>query len=153
MATKTQKANKPKQTVKNGQVYGDALSAQERKTGADVLLTKNGETFKDLKGADYIPVGATVMIDDMKCRIDAVDFSANEVKLTDITKPDKPFKFTEEIPFVRSFVEDAGIAIYDTLPKKEAARESIRDKLKTAQKAPKPQKQSPTKNKGKDMER
>lgn len=123
------------------------------KTGADVLLTKNGETFKDLKGADYIPVGATLMIDDMKCRIDAVDFSANEVKLTDITKPDKPFKFTEDISFVRSFVEDAGIAIYDTIPKKEATRESIRDKLKTAQKAPKPQKQSPRKTKGKDMER
>lgn len=31
MANKSQKANKPKQIVKNGQVYGDALSAQEKK--------------------------------------------------------------------------------------------------------------------------
>ena len=122
------------------------------KSGADVYLSKNGETFKELKAADYIPVGATLMMDGMKCRIDAVDFAANEVKLTDITKPDKPFKFSEDIPYVRSFVENAGIAIYDTIPKKEAARDSIRDKLKTAQKAQTPKKPSPTKTKGKDME-
>lgn len=122
------------------------------KSGADVFLTKNGETFKDLKGADYIPVGATLMVDGMKCRIDTVDFAKNEVKLTDITKPDKPFKFSEDIAYVRSFVEDAGIAIYDTVPKKETARDSIRDKLKTAKKAQAPKKPSPTKNKGKDME-
>lgn len=122
------------------------------KSGADVFLTKNGETFKELKCADYIPVGATLMMDGMKCRIDAVDFAANEVKLTDITKPDKPFKFSEDIPYVRSFVEDAGIAIYDTIPKKETARESIRDKLKTAQKAQPSQPKTPTKNKGKEME-
>lgn len=122
------------------------------KSGADVFLTKNGETFKELKAADYIPVGATLMMDGMKCRIDAVDFAANEVKLTDITRPDKPFKFSEDIPYVRSFVEDAGIAVYDTIPKKEATRDSIRDKLKTAQKAQTPKKPSPTKTKGKDME-
>lgn len=122
------------------------------KSGADVYLTKNGETFKELKSADYIPVGATLMMDGMKCRIDAVDFAANEVKLTDITKSDKPFKFSEDIPYVRSFVVDAGIAVYDTIPKKEAARDSIRDKLKTAQKAQAPKKPSPTKTKGKDME-
>lgn len=123
------------------------------KSGADVLLTKDGETFKDLKGADYIPVGATLMMDGMKCRIDAVDYAANEVKLTDITKSNKPFKFSEDIAYVRSFVEDAGIAVYDTVPKKETVRESIRDKLKTAQKEQTPKKPSPAKIKGKDMER
>lgn len=123
------------------------------KSGADVLLTKDGETFKDLKGADYIPVGATLMMDGMKCRIDAVDYAANEVKLTDITKPDKPFKFSEDIAYVRSFVEDAGIAIYDTVPRKESSRESIRDKLKTVQKEQTPKKPFPAKIKGKDMER
>lgn len=92
------------------------------------------------------------MMDRMKCRIDAVDYTANEVKLTDITKPDKPFKFSEDIAYVRSFVEDAGIAIYDTVPKKPAARESIREKLKTAQKAQPSQPQKPQKLKGKDME-
>ena len=129
-----------------------AASKKLWQSGADVLLSKDGDTFKDLKGADYIPVGATLMMDRMKCRIDAVDYTANEVKLTDITKPDKPFKFSEDIAYVRSFVEDAGIAIYDTVPKKPAARESIREKLKTAQKAQPSQPQKPQKLKGKDME-
>ena len=51
-----------------------------------------------------------------------------------------------------SYVEDAGTAIYDTIPKKPAARESIRDKLKSAQKAQPPHTPKPQKNKGKDME-
>ena len=38
----------------------------------DVFLSKDGETFKELKAADYIPVGATLNVDGIKCRIDAV---------------------------------------------------------------------------------
>ena len=129
-----------------------AASKKLWRSGADVLLSKDGETFKELKGADYIPVGATLMMDGMRCRIDAVDYAANEVKLTDITEPDKPFKFSEDIAYVRSFVEDAGIAIYDTVPKKPAARESIREKLKASQKAQPSHTPKPQKNKGKDME-
>ena len=49
-------------------------------------------------------------------------------------------------------MEDAGIAVYDTVPKKSAARESIRDKLKSAQKAQPSHTPKPQKNKGKDME-
>ncbi len=49
-------------------------------------------------------------------------------------------------------LEDAGTAIYDTIPKKPAARESIRDKLKSTQKAQPPHTPKPQKNKGKDME-
>ena len=49
-------------------------------------------------------------------------------------------------------MEDAGIAVYDTVPKKSAARESIRDKLKSAQKAQPPHTPKPQKLKGKDME-
>ena len=52
----------------------------------------------------------------------------------------------------KAYVEDAGTAIYDTIPKKPAARESIRDKLKSAQKAQPPHTTKPQKNKGKDME-
>ena len=51
-----------------------------------------------------------------------------------------------------SYVEDAGIAVYDTISKKPAARESIRDKLKSAQKAQPPHTPKPQKSKGKDME-
>ncbi len=111
----------------------------------DVFLSKGGETFKELKAADYIPVGATLNVDGIKCRIDAVDFAADEVRLTNIEDKNRPIRFSESIQYVRAYVEDAGTAIYDTIPKKPAARESIRDKLKSAQKAqpphtPKPQK-------------
>ena len=122
------------------------------KSGADVFLSKDGETFKELKAADYIPVGATLNVDGIKCRIDAVDFAADEVRLANIEDKNRPIRFSESIQYVRSYVEDAGTAIYDTIPKKPAARESIRDKLKSAQKAQPPHTPKPQKNKGKDME-
>lgn len=129
-----------------------AASKKLWQSGADVFLSKDGETFKDLKGADYIPVGATLMMDGIKCQIDAVDFSANEVRLTNIEDKNRPIRFSENISYVRSFVEDAGIAVYDTIPKKPAARESIREKLKASQKAQPSQPQKAQKIKGKDME-
>ena len=129
-----------------------AASKKLWQSGADVLLSKDGETFKELKGADFIPVGATLQMDGIRCRIDAVDFAANEVRLTNIEDKNRPIRFSENISYVRSFVEDAGIAIYDTIPKKPAARESIRDKLKSAQKAQPPHTPKPQKSKGKDME-
>ena len=129
-----------------------AASKKLWQSGADVLLSKDGETFKELKGADFIPVGATLQMDGIRCRIDAVDFAANEVRLTNIEDKKRPIRFSENISYVRSFVEDAGIAIYDTIPKKPAARESIREKLKTAQKAQPSHTPKPQKLKGKDME-
>ena len=122
------------------------------KSGVDVFLSKDGETFKELKAADYIPVGATLNVDGIKCRIDAVDFAADEVRLTNIEDKNRPVRFSESIQYVRLYVEDAGIAVYDTVPKKPAARESIRDKLKSAQKAQPPHTPKPQKLKGKDME-
>ena len=121
------------------------------KSGTDVFLSKDGETFKELKAADYIPVGATLNVDGIRCRIDAVDFAADEVRLTNIADKNRPIRFSESIQYVRSYVEDAGTAIYDTIPKKPAARESIRDKLKSAQKAQSPHIPKPQKTKGKDM--
>lgn len=122
------------------------------KSGADVFLSKDSETFKELKAADYIPVGATLNVDGIKCRIDAVDFAADEVRLTNIEDKNRPIRFSESIQYVRAYVEDAGTAIYDTIPKKPAARESIRDKLKSAQKAQPTHTPKPQKSKGKDME-
>ena len=121
------------------------------KSGADVFLSKDGETFKELKAADYIPVGATLNVDGIKCKIDAVDFAADEVRLTNIEDKNRPIRFSESIQYVRAYVEDAGTAIYDTIPKKPAARESIRDKLKSAQKAQPTHTPKPQKSKGKDM--
>lgn len=129
-----------------------AASKKLWQSGADVFLSKDGETFKELKGADFIPVGATLQMDGIRCRIDAVDFAANEVRLTNIEDKNKPIRFSENISYVRSFVEDAGIAIYDTVPKKPAARESIREKLKASQKVQPSQPQKSQKLKGKEME-
>ena len=95
-----------------------------------------------MKGADFIPVGATLQMDGIRCRIDAVDFAANEVRLTNIEDKNRPIRFSENISYVRSFVEDAGIAIYD----------AIREKLKASQKAQPSQPQKVQKLKGKDME-
>ena len=128
-----------------------AASKKLWQSGADVFLSKDGETFKDLKAADYIPVGATLNVDGIKCRIDAVNFAADEVRLTNIEDKNRPIRFSESIQYIRSYVEDAGTAIYDTIPKKPAARESIRDKLKSAQKAQPPHTPKPQKSKGKDM--
>ena len=60
------------------------------KSGADVFLSKDGETFKELKAAHFIPVGATLNVDGIKCRIDAVDFAADEVRLTNIEDKNRP---------------------------------------------------------------
>ena len=116
------------------------------------LNDMDGETFKELKAADYIPVGATLNVDGIKCRIDEVDFAADEVRLTNIEDKNRLIRFSESIQYVRAYVEDAGTAIYDTIPKKPAARESIRDKLKSAQKTQPPHTPKPQKSKGKDME-
>ena len=91
-------------------------------------------------------------VDGIKCRIEAVDFAADEVRLTNIEDKNRPIRFSESIQYVRSYVADAGTAIYDTIPKKPAARESIRDRLKSAQKAQPPHTPKPQKSKGKDME-
>ena len=73
------------------------------KSGADVFLSKDGETFKELKAADYIPVGATLNVDGIKCRIDAVDFAADEVRLTNIEDKNRPIRFSESIQYVRAY--------------------------------------------------
>ena len=59
----------------------------------------------------------------IKCRIDAVDFTADEVRLTNIEDKNRPIRFSESIQYVRSYVEDAGITVYNTVPKKPTARE------------------------------
>ena len=126
------------------------------KAGEDVFLSKDGETFKELKAADYIPVGATLEVGATMCRIDAVDFAADKVTLTNLKCKNHPVKYTESIAYVRSFVEDAGIAIYDTIPKQKAdkpkGRSSIREKLSAAKKEQQPRSAAQTKSKGKDME-
>ena len=74
------------------------------KSGVDVFLSTDGETFKELKAADYIPVGATLNVDGIKCRIEAVDFAADEVRLTNIEDKNRPIRFSESIQYVLSLI-------------------------------------------------
>ena len=112
------------------------LAASKRlwKAGNDVFMTKDGDLFKDLKAADYIPIGAELRVDGIMSRIEKVDFAADRVQLTNIEHPDKPILYSETLDYIRSYVEDAGLRIYETLDKQEKKPSSIRDKLKVAQK-------------------
>lgn len=112
------------------------LAASKRlwKAGNDVFMTKDGDLFKDLKAADYIPIGAELRVDGIMSRIEKVDFAADRVQLTNIEHPDKPILYNETLDYIRSYVEDAGLRIYETLDKQEKKPSSIRDKLKVAQK-------------------
>lgn len=88
-----------------------AASKKLWKAGHDVLLIKDGEVFKDLKAADFIPVGAELHIDGILSRVDKVDFQAGRVELANIEQRDHPMPYSESLDFVRSCVEDAGLAI------------------------------------------
>lgn len=61
-----------------------AASKKLWKAGHDVLLIKDGEVFKDLKAADFIPVGAELHIDGILSRVEKVDFQAGRVALANI---------------------------------------------------------------------
>lgn len=115
---------------------------------------KDGEVFKDLKAADFIPVGAELHIDGILSRVEKVDFQAGRVALANIEQRDHPVPYSESLDYVRSCVEDAGLAIYEAPRKqrKEATRSSVRDKLKTVRKEAAAQTRSPVKAKGKERE-
>ena len=104
---------------------------------------KRGKVFGDVFEINYREQAANVAQNSV---------APDHDRLTNIEDKNRPIRFSESIQYVRSYVEDAGTAIYDTIPKKPAARESIRDKLKSAQKAQPPHTPKPQKNKGKDME-
>lgn len=133
-----------------------AASQKLWKSGADVFLSKDGEAFKELKGADYIPVGATLQVGTVQCRIDAVDYAADKVVLTNTEVKDHPVRYTEDVAYVRSFVEDAGLAIFSTIPeqKEEKPKDqpSIREKLKSSRKDAPSRPASAGKSKAKGME-
>lgn len=61
-----------------------AASNRLWKSGNDVFLSKNGEVFKELKAADYIPVGAEFDVGGVMCRIEKVDFAADKVVLSNM---------------------------------------------------------------------
>lgn len=104
------------------------------KAGNDVFLTKDGDVFKDLKAADFIPVGAELQVDGILSRVEKVDFTADRVTLTNIERPDKPILYSENLDYIHGFVEDAELKIHESQEKSEKKPSSIRDKLKAAQK-------------------
>lgn len=104
------------------------------KAGNDVFLTKDGDVFKNLKAFDFIPVGAELQVDGILSRVEKVDFTADRVTLTNIEHPDKPILYSENLDYIRGFVEDAELKIHESQEKSEKKPSSIRDKLKAAQK-------------------
>lgn len=138
------------------------LSGSHRlwKTGEDILLFKNGEIEKDLKAADYIPVGLVIRIDNHPYQIDSVDFKADEVRLHAAAAGVNPQQLTEDIAYIRSYVEETPIPLTKaeikavagkTDGEKKREKLSVRNRLKAEQSA---QRKTPSvsKSKGKDME-
>lgn len=111
-----------------------AASKRLWKAGNDVFMTKDGEVFKELKAADFIPIGAELRVDGILSRVEKVDFAADRVTLTNIERPDNPIVYSETVDYVRSSVEEAGLKIYEAQDRTEKKPSSIRDKLKAAQK-------------------
>lgn len=89
------------------------------KAGNDVFLTKDGDVFKDLKAFDFIPVGAELQVDGILSRVEKVDFTADRVTLTNIEHPDKPILYSENLDYIRGFVEDAELKIHESQEKSE----------------------------------
>lgn len=134
-----------------------AASKKLWKAGADVLLHKDGEVFKELKAADYIPIGAELDVAGVLSRIDKVDFAADRVFLTNMEQPERPIRYTEPVEVVRSYVEDAGLAVYESAARNETKetakpRSSIRDKLSAAKKEQPPRNDVRKKAKERGME-
>ena len=69
MANKFQKANKPKQIVKNGQVYGDALSAQEKKR--IVMQKKKDRKAKKIPKSAQQTIPYVEMCKDGICKVNS----------------------------------------------------------------------------------
>ena len=69
MANKSQKANKPKQIVKNGQVYGDALSAQEKKR--IVMQRKKDRKAKKIPKSAQQTIPYVEMCKDGICKVNS----------------------------------------------------------------------------------
>ena len=69
MANKSQKENKPKQIVKNGQVYGDALSAQEKKR--IVMQRKKDRKAKKIPKSAQQTIPYVEMCKDGICKVNS----------------------------------------------------------------------------------
>jgi len=69
LANKSQKANKPKQIVKNGQVYGDALSAQEKKR--IVMQKKKDRKAKKIPKSAQQTIPYVEMCKDGICKVNS----------------------------------------------------------------------------------
>lgn len=127
------------------------------KAGEDVLLHKDGEVFKELRAADYIPIGAELEVAGVLSRIDKVDFAAARVFLTNMEQLERNIQYTEPVEVVRSYVEDAGLAVYESAARNETKeavkpRSSIRDKLSAAKKEQPSRTDAPKKAKERGME-
>jgi hypothetical protein len=122
------------------------------------LLFKNGEIEKNLKASDYIPVGLVIKIDNHPYQIDAVDYKADEVTLHAAVAGVNPQKLTEDIAYIRSYVEETPIPLTKaeikaimgkTDGEKKREKPSVRNRLKAEHSA---QRKTPSTNKSKEKD-
>ena len=81
----------------------------------------------------------------------------DRVFLTNMEQPERNIQYTEPVEVVRSYVEDAGLAVYESAARNETKeavkpRSSIRDKLSAAKKEQPSRTDAPKKAKERGIE-
>ena len=86
-----------------------------------------------------------------------MEFHADRVFINNMEQPERPSRSTAPVEVVRSYVEDAGLAVYESAARNETKetakpRSSIRDKLSAAKKEQPPRNDVRKKAKERGME-
>ena len=76
MNSSTKKADKTKMTVKNGKVYGDALSAEEKKLVFSILTVRRA-TSGIFSSLNALPRHSSVSSDEILMLFDTTAFATN----------------------------------------------------------------------------
>lgn len=109
--------------------------------GSDVFLTRTGEdgaqeTVKDLRGADYIPVGLEWCINDQIYKITDVNYEADTVTLVNLTDPTQPPIVQDNIKEFKEVSEMYGMP-FDLDETAEMKKAFLAEKTHKAEKQPK----------------
>ena len=109
--------------------------------GNDVFLTRIGEdgiqeAVKDLRGADYFPVGLEWCINDQIYKITDVNFDADTVTMVNLTDPTHPTIVQENIKEFKEVSEMYGMP-FDLDEAAEMKKAFLAEKTQKAEKQPK----------------
>lgn len=109
--------------------------------GNDVFLTRTGEdgtqeTVKDLRGADYFPVGLEWCINDQIYKITDVNYEADTVTLVNLTDPTQPPIVQDSIKEFKEVSEMYGMP-FDLDEAAEMKKAFLAEKAQKSDKQPK----------------